>query len=145
MALCKGPVESQRGLTLPQSHVKHRGVPGVALRAWAHTVHGDRTLCWVSASWECPGLWAFFASCCLPNQWVCNSHWGLQDGFVCVAIPSFPITITKSPLNLPLFKSAAERMDCLCFCNKSPRVITHLSSQVKVTSMVSQVLSGLLG
>lgn len=124
-ALCKGPVQSQRDLTLPQSRVEHRGVAGVALGTWAqHAGHGDMTDCWVSASWECPHeLWAFFGSCCMPNQWVWNSQWGLQDGFVCIVTPSSPITITESPLNLPSFKSATERMIACVFLTKHPGVI----------------------
>lgn len=92
----------------------------------------------------------FFGRCCRPNQWVWNSQWGDQDGFVCVVTPSSPITITEPPLNLPSFNSTTERMDCLCFSNKfltnHPGIILiHLSSLIRVTSMDSQVLSSLLG
>lgn len=149
VALCKGPVQSQRVLTPLQSHVKHRGVAGVALRAWAHhAVHGDRTHCWVSASWECPHvLWAFFGSCCTPNQWVWNTASEDSRMVLCVLQPLVPIWRLLNHLWIYHLSKALEKgwTACVFLTNHPSVTLTNLSSQIRVTSTDSQVPSALPG
>lgn len=101
--LCHGSMQGACSVSerfdLPQSHVKPRGVAGMALRTRAHhAVHSARTCSMQAGNALTHLLWPFCGSCCTPNQWVWNSQWGLQDGFVCVVTPSSPITISESHL-----------------------------------------------
>lgn len=119
-------------------------------QGWLRPWHS--TLCTVTGPGHAAGsrerpplLWAAFGSCCTPNQQGWDSQPGLQDGSVCAGTPSSPTTITE----FPSLSSAAERMDCLCCSNKSPQPLSvtpcYSTQQIRVTSMDSQVPSGLLG
>lgn len=132
---------SLRGWTFPR--VKPRG-------GWGHgTAHcarwqGQDTLLAPGNGLPCSGLPLEAAA-----RQTHRARTGSQGFRVVLCVLELPAP-PPPLLNFPSLNSAAGRMDCLCCSNKSPLTPVRvtpvtLTQQIRVTSMDSQVPSGLLG
>lgn len=92
-------------------------------------------------------LWAFFGSCCTPNQRVWNTVSEDSRTVLCVLHPPVPISPLLNHLWIYHLSTALEKGWIACvFLTNHPRVtLTNRSSQIRVTSMDSEVLSALPG